>query len=47
MATLRSVWIKADLGSVSRGYEMVLLGEMTAGGDVVGDRGEESPIRAL
>jgi hypothetical protein len=38
MATLSSVWIKADLGRVSRGYEKVLLGEMTAGGDVVGDR---------
>lgn len=35
MATLSSVWIKADLGRVSRGYEKVLLGEMTAGGDVV------------
>lgn len=38
MATLSSVWIKADLGRVSRGYEKVLRGEMTAGGDVLRDR---------
>lgn len=37
MATLSSVWIKADLGRVSRGYEKVLLAEMAAGGDVVRD----------